>query len=299
MSKSNYEKKTLPELYVIASQKGVKSFFGKNEEELREILGKLDEEFKPTLTEKVGKAMGVKKKSFAAAKEPLEEEDLDSLDDILDIDPEPVSEPVTERVNKKLDSGRTTTKTNRKDIPEVTVEDDVDDFLKDLEETDAPEVVDEPVEEVVEEELLEDEILEEEVVETKPQRKVVPVMAKKPVVAAPKAVAPVAKVAPKAAAPVAKAAPKATAAPAAEAVVEKTAPYKAGTAGHCAFVALKKGGTMEGIVKLTDALIAKAKATPPSNTAAKIKIIMTEINSGKKGAWGKFVLDGKKITYTA
>jgi len=300
MSKSIYENKTLPELYVIASQKGVKSFFGKNEMEMKELLIKLDGEFKPTLEQKVGAAMKVgKKKSFSAAKEPIPEEELDGLDDLLDIDPESISEPVTERVNKKLDSGRTSIKTNRTDIPEIAVEDDVEDFLKDLETIEEPaevaaeEPVEEPVEEPAEggEELSVDDLLEEETVvkemSVKPQRKVAPIMAKKPA-----AVAPVA--APKAKAP---AAPKAKAT-AAEPAVERTSPYKDGTAGNCAFIALKKGGTMEGIVKLTDALIARAKATPPKDTAAKVKIIMTEINAGKKGDWGKFVLDGKKIVYT-
>lgn len=304
MSKNIYENKTLPELYVIASQKGVKSFFGKNEVEMKEMLIKLDGEFKPTLEQKVGAAMKVgKKKSFSAAKEPIPEEDLDGLDDLLDIDPESISEPVTERVNKKLDSGRTSTKTNRADIAEIAVEDDVEDFLKDLETIEEPAEVaaeEEIVEDSTENELSVDDLLEEETVveeevPVKPQRKVAPIMAKKPAAVAP--AAPVA--APKAKAPVAKAvtAPKAKA-PAAEPAVERTSPYQDGTAGNCAFIALKKGGTMEGIVKLTDALIARAKATPPKDTAAKVKIIMTEINAGKKGAWGKFVLDGKKIVYT-
>jgi len=308
MSKNIYENKTLPELYVIASQRGVKTFFGKNEVEMREMLTKLDAEFKPTLEQKVGAAMSVgKKKSFSAAKEPILEEDLDGLDDLLDIEPESISEPVTERVNKKLDSGRTSTKTNRTDVTEIAVEDDVEDFLKDLEAIEEPAEVaaeEEIVEDSTENELSVDDLLEEELVVedevpvVKPQRKVAPIMAKKPaaVAATPAPVA--AKVVPKA--PVAKAvAPKAKApAVAAEPAAEHTSPYQDGTAGNCAFIALKKGGTMEGIVKLTDALIARAKATPPKDTAAKVKIIMTEINSGKKGAWGTFVLDGKKIVHT-
>lgn len=72
------------------------------------------------------------------------------------------------------------------------------------------------------------------------------------------------------------------------------APYVVNSAGFCAFLALKNGGTMDTIVANTDKLVEKLGAKPPSNTAGKVKIIMTEINSGKKGEkWGKFVLNEK------
>ena len=75
-------------------------------------------------------------------------------------------------------------------------------------------------------------------------------------------------------------------------------PFQAGTAGACVFDALKKGGTIEQIVERADRLIEKREAKPPADTRQKVNIIMKEVNSGKRGKWGKFVTSGKgKIAY--
>ena len=80
------------------------------------------------------------------------------------------------------------------------------------------------------------------------------------------------------------------------------APFAENTAGYYCFKALQKakGHKMEQLVEYADKLIAKNDAKAPSNTKQKMQIIMQEVNSGKRGKWGKIVKgDNGKYTYEA
>jgi hypothetical protein len=263
--KKNYAVMTIPELYLLAEKRGMVKYFGKDESEMAILLSEWDEkhsedeeleEAPPTGNKKTKP----KKKSFRAAAERLvdEEEELDELLDIDDLDEEDESdETVTEKVSKRLGTSMKTRsgRDDEEEEDEPVVEDDTDDLLSDI---------------------FEDDDVDKN---NKPNPKKEKEMAtKKSAVKKPAAK---------------KAATKKPAAKKAE-TSGAEAPYTEGTAGFCAYLALKKGGKMDLIVSNTEKLIAKYKAKPSANTAGKVKIIMTEINKGKKGdKWGRFTLNEK------
>jgi hypothetical protein len=262
----DYRSLTLPELYAKAYQKGIVNFFGKVEEEMVKMLTEWDEEHgeeesklktssPKTSAPRLKPQPKQKKKGFREAIERMVEEEED-FDELLDVEDFDAEDETDGRASERVSKRLGIGVKDKTGRTDETLDDDTDDFLNDM-------FDDKPEE-------------EESTMATKP--------ATEKAAAAPKKAAP----APKAAAPAKKAV-----ASTGRAVSDK-APYVEGTAGFCVFSALKKGGTMDAIVSNADALIAKAGAKPPSNTADKVKIIMTEINKGKKGdAWGRFSLNEK------
>ena len=284
--KKRYAGKILPELYLIATQRGIEHFFPKDVDEMIEVLLKWDEDH-PTQQDE-GKPMP--KQSPAEIDDDIL--DVDELDETEDAAPAPKKGKAPPAPKK---SGRSDVDTPEQD------EENLDDILEDAD--DAEPVVTppkkkekakaapEPEEESVNLEDDLDDILED-ADETEPAT---PAKGKK-TMARPKKTeeTPAPEKAKKAPAPEkAKKAP----APKKEEVkngTEGMSPYQASSAGHMCYIALKRGGSMEKVVETADKLIAKFKIKPPSNTAAKVKVIYTEINAGKKDKkWGKFEKDEK------
>jgi hypothetical protein len=268
----DYSKMTLPELYVEASKRGIRDFIKKNEEEMALLLATLDEKeskVKPIKNSKVNAPIP-NKTGFKKAMDAFDETNIDDIIDLDSIDETPVV--TSSKVAKKLGL-KEATRSFREDEPDsvesISVEDDTDEMLAEINQEPIPAQS-----------------------QTQSSKKGENQMAK--TTSAPKAekAAPV---------KVEKAAPAKAAkeAPARGNIGEK-APYVENTAGFCCFLALKKGGTMEQVVAVADQLIAKTGAKPPADTKAKIKIIMTEVNAGKKGdTWGKFEMNEKgKIVWS-
>ncbi len=270
----DYSRMTLPELYVEASRRDLRDFIKKNEEEMVLLLSSLDAK-EDKLPKKVPVSAPIKKTGFKKAVEEFKEDDIADIIDLDSLDETPVV--TSSKVAKKLGL-KEAVRSFREDEPDtlenIAIEDDTDEFLEDVYEE--PKKAQQP--------------------QTQSSKKGENQMAKS---TSPKAEAPV-KAAPVKAAPV-KAAPAKAAkeAPTRGNIGEK-APYVENTAGFCCFLALKKGGTIDQVVATTDALIAKTGAKPPADTKAKIKIIMTEVNAGKKGdTWGKFETSEKgKISWS-
>ena len=261
----NYENLNLPELFLLASQRGLNNFITKNEDEMRTLLRDDDENNCAEEVVSIGKK--VKSKSFRAAEQRLSTEDLnEDLDDLIDIDgleDEEFESTTTEQVRKRLGIDSSTAKTNRDDGDQevdVLLEDDTEEFLDSMEDYENE---------------------ESENYKTLNLKKEKNMAKKDPAKNAAAKKAEPKKEAAK------KAAPK-------KAVANDKAPYQEGTAGFCAYLALKKGGQVATVVKNTDILIKKVGAKPPADTAAKVKIIMSEINKGKKDPkWGTFTLNDK------
>lgn len=246
-----YEDKPLPYLYALATKRGIKDFFSKDEKEMAQILTEWDEKNSETEIideEEESKPRKVlNQRGFLATAERAAELD-DEFIDLDELDEEDLeSSNTTDKVRRRLGLERKKV-TNRTDEEDIDLEDDTDAILDEL--------------------YGEDEV-------KKPEKKKEKEMAKKtsPVKKKTKVV--------KKEAPVKR-------------ETAEDAPYVKGTAGYCAFKALMKGGTMATIVANTDKLIEKYKSKAPADTASKVKIIMTEINKGKKGEeWGGFVLNEK------
>jgi len=263
---SKYSEMTLPELYSTAYARGVVNFFGKTEGEMNSLLLELDEtvaedEAPPLSTKKGQKAKKplLKKKGFRLAAERLVDEgdSLDELMDVSDLDEDDETEQTTSEKVSKMLGVPVKSKSGRDDEDyDNELQDDTEDFLEDMFESDD----------------------ETESTNSDEEKEMAKPATKK---TAAKKTAPAKKTAAKKEAP-------------ARGAVGVDSPYVEGTAGHCVFVALKKGGNIDTIVANADKLIEKAGAKPPSNTAAKVKIIMTEVNKGKKGdIWGVFSLNEK------
>jgi hypothetical protein len=301
MGKLDYSKMDLPSLYLLASERGVKgSFFGKNIKEMAKLLEESDakdvEENEKTSHSKKGAKVATKKKSKKKVKtdEELLEEDDDTID--IDIDDEE-EEPAPAIKTKRVDEDEPEDDDLEEDEPEEDDEPEGDKFdemerkelIKYIKENELDislkksKSEDDYREEIRAAEASEDEPEEDEEEDDEP---------------APKKKKSSKKEAPKKEKPAKK--KSSTGVKRIEKDPNKTdAPFQEGTAGYFCFIAATKGGSISKIAERADKLIEKNDAKPPSNTTAKVKIIMQEVNNGKRGdGWGKFVIsDGGKVTY--
>jgi hypothetical protein len=292
-----YSGKKLPELYFIAVQKGLKDFFGKKEEEMEKILE--EDDVNPIVkdTKKVDDNNSSKTFETSPKKEKIVAKKVIPEEDIIDVDEDETPVKVIKRADEAADDPVADAEEDEEEMPaKVSLKkmdrSELKSFIKEQEldvkvfKSDEDDDIRAKIKEALAGNSDEDTETEEDEkpakkgntvakkveVEEKPVKKAVKVEVKKD----------------------GKAFEKVDRNP-----ETATNPYREGTAGACAFTALTKGGTMEQVVERCDALIAKGQIKPPSNTAAKIKIIITEINAAKHGNWGKFETSDKgKITYT-
>jgi hypothetical protein len=302
MAENKYAGMNLPELYLEAHRRGIKSFFPNDEKEMMELLTKWDSEY--VEQPKLGEPANMAKEAAA-----------DELDDLLDVDAADAASAESDSAPAAAPAAdaKAPRPTGRVDQPTT---DDLSDILDEpieesAEAAPAPtpakpakaKPAPAPIADKLDNDL--DDILENGVTEptaettapapVKPTPKGKATMAPKAKPAPAPAPAPAAAPAP---APKAKAA---TAAPAKANPTEGQSPYQSSSAGHYVFIALTKGGTIEKVAANAAKLIAHFGAKPPSDMNAKIKIIKGEINAGKQDKkFGKFDTDDKgKITWVA
>lgn len=207
---------------------------------------------------------------------------------------EPEGEVMSKKVNEDLEPDDLELDDLELDEEELEVEEEAE-AEPEVEAEAEPEVeiTEEEIEEISSDDLeLDDLELDEEIPEAKPEKKEKKEVAKKK-----EAKKVTKKVAKKATKKVAKKVEKKEAVK--KAVGTADNPFKEGSAGAYVFTAMTKGGTLDAVVKRADAAIEKAGAKPPAKTIQKVKILIAEINSGKRGDFGKFELSDKgKLTYT-
>ena len=244
MNTKDLKTKTLPELYLIATQYKIKDFFGKNVEEMVQILKpyieNIDDEAdeKDETSQKENKPVSKKQKR-----------DIEDDDDIIDVDDEDEEEIISD--DDEGDDEDEAPKKKKKAKP--VVEDDEDEDEAPKKKKKAKPVVEDD----------EDDDEDEDEAPKKKKKKLPEGFGKK-----------------------------------VETSPDKTDnPFADNSAGHYVFKALKKGGSMERIAERADAMFEKYSVKPPKDTKAKAKIIIQVINSGKKGNWGKFIVDSSKVTY--
>jgi hypothetical protein len=255
--------KTLPELYLLATQYGVLDFFGKKEDEMREILKSHIEKNNENDETSKKESSQMSPKSVDEDDDIIDVEDdepkgkakrtSDDVEDDSDDDDEEDEKPVAKKKAKPVEDDDDDEEEEEKPAKKKAkpVEDD-DEPTEDEEEEKPAKKKAKPVEED-----------EEEEAPKKEKRKTPEGFGKK-----------------------------------VETDPSKTDnPFEESSAGHYVFKAAKMGGSMEKIVERAEAMIEKHKVTPPKDVAAKIKVIMQVINSGKKGKWGTFTTTNGKVSY--
>ena len=285
---SKYASLTLPFLYRLCHERGIKNYCFKTEEEAVALLVKYDDENDANPEEDISQ---IKPEENEMAKD-----DIDELDDdiVLDDELSDEGESVTDKVNKRLEG------------KDETPSDDIDD-LDDLDLDDSPSeeaAVEEPAAEAKEDDIdddigdLDDEIdsdgpethnsKEKNVAakktdEKKTEKKTEDKSTEKKAPAEKKDRAPRKKVGDD---------------------PDATSPFVPTTAGHFVFMTLLKSAgkkiNLDKIVEVANAAIEKkiGKEKLPKDTKAKAKIIIGEINSGKRGdKWGKFEVADGKVTH--
>jgi len=276
---------SLPQLCKLCYERDIPNYFGKYEDEIAKMLLNYDNKSKPKVQQE--NVMG--------------KQDIEEIDDDITIDDDDIEDedkPVTKRVQNRLNGDDEEDDTPELDDDEPEEKPAKKSAKKAVADDDKPELDtddDTP-------ELDDDDETEEKPVAKKAVAEQKPVKAGKKSAAVTEdddADVPAAK-------PPKKSKKEA---PAAEGKgrgrhidPDADAPFAENTAGYYCFKALQKakGHKMEQLVEYADKLIAKNDAKAPSNTKQKMQIIMQEVNSGKRGKWGKIVKgDNGKYTYEA
>ena len=276
---------SLPQLCKLCYERDIPNYFGKYEDEIAKMLLDYDNKSKPKVQQE--NVMG--------------KQDIEEIDDDITIDDDDIEDedkPVTKRVQNRLNGDDEEDDTPELDDDEPEEKPAKKSAKKAVADDDEPELDtddDTP-------ELDDDDETEEKPVAKKAVAEQKPVKAGKKSAAVTEdddADVPAAK-------PPKKSKKEA---PAAEGKgrgrhidPDADAPFAENTAGYYCFKALQKakGHKMEQLVEYADKLIAKNDAKAPSNTKQKMQIIMQEVNSGKRGKWGKIVKgDNGKYTYEA
>ena len=298
-----YDGKSLPYLYKICNERGISKYVGKNEEECIALLVECDS--KNTTKSEKESSVAKPEKSKVVKKEAIDELDDDILLDEESVNDEPAKEDEEESAKEDDVEIELDEEEPAKEDEEEPVKEDDEEPVKEDEDEEEPVKEDDDGSDIDE---AADEIELEEEVEVEPKNKEKPKVAKKVVeepVKTSKANTPKPNV--KRSIAAAKK-PSLTEKPKGKAKIDLedtnvTSPFEETSAGYYVFEALKraKKNSIEKLVELADKLIAKAGAKAPSNTTAKMKIIIQVINSGQKGTrWGRIERDDNgKYTYVA
>jgi hypothetical protein len=289
---TKYDGKSLPYLYKICNEKGIRKYVGKNEEECIALLVDYDDKMiNETLESDKEPTVAKPTKNVKKAVEELDDDII--IDDAIEEDT-PAEEESDDVVVE--DDGK-----GNEDDDEITIEEDTSD--EDIT-ADADDITDDDlvVEDDDESEVKTSKKESKSVAKKAVEEVAVKASVKKSVLAVQKP-----SMTEKKPALSAKAKEKVTSGKGKKAIdlTDKslTSPFVTGSAGHYVFEALKKANknSIEKIAELADKMIAKAGVTAPKDTVAKMKIIIQVINSGQKGdRWGKIEKDDNgKITYVA